>query len=114
MFENKTKPLLPWQDFIRRSLRYLAYALLLLIGSLGIGVAGYMYFAALGFTDAFLNAAMILTGMGPISPMPTSAAKWFASMYALFSGIAFLTTVGVFFAPLVHRFLHKIHLSDSE
>lgn len=113
MFETRYKPLLPWGAFLQRSLHYIGYAFILLSGSLGLGVAGYMYFAGLGFTDAFFNASMILTGMGPVSEMPSDSAKWFASAYALFSGVAFLTTVGVFFAPVIHRFLHKIHLDDT-
>jgi len=76
------------------------------------GMVGYHHFAVLDWVDAFLNASMILTGMGPISPLPTDAAKIFAGLYALYSGIAFLTGVGVLFAPVLHRFLHKFHLGQ--
>jgi hypothetical protein len=85
----------------------------LLFLSLGIGVGGYIYFGGLNFIDAFYNPSMILTGMGPVDAMTTNTSKWFASFYALFSGIAFLTTIAVFFAPAIHRFLHKIHIDED-
>ena len=77
---------------------------------MGIGTVGYHAFAGLGWLDAALNAAMILTGMGPMSPLTTPAAKAFGIAYALYSGVAFLTIVAVAFAPLAHRFLHRLHL----
>jgi hypothetical protein len=85
---------------------------LLLIGiSLGIGVVGYHVTNYLGWLDSLLNAAMILTGMGPVDPIKSDAGKWFASFYAIFSGVAFLSTVAVFLSPIVHRFMHKMHLN---
>lgn len=82
-----------------------------LIGaSLGIGIVGYHLTEGLGWLDALVNASMILSGMGPVSELHHDAGKWFASFYALFSGVAFITSVGVMFAPVVHRFLHKFHL----
>ncbi|HEX5169983.1 MAG TPA: hypothetical protein VFW11_12485 [Cyclobacteriaceae bacterium] len=114
MFENKNTPMISFEKFIYRSLRFILYALILLGISLGIGVFGYWHFGHLDFVDAFYNASMILTGMGPVDSMNTDAAKWFASFYALFSGVAFLTTVAVFFAPTIHRFLHKIHIDDND
>src|SRR5660398_80394 len=81
--------------------------------SLAIGVSGYHFFAKLSWIDSLYNASMILTGMGPVAVLPTSAAKIFASFYALFSGIAFLSTVAVIFAPIVHRLMHKMHLKDD-
>jgi hypothetical protein len=82
----------------------------IILASLVIGMAGYHYFEHLPWLDAFVNASMILSGMGPVGELHTSAGKLFAGCYALFSGIAFLTSVGVIFAPLFHRFLHKFHL----
>ena len=82
--------------------------------SLALGTLGYHTLGALGWVDALLNAAMILTGMGPVSPLRTASAKLFATFYALYSGIAFLSTVAVLFAPLVHRFLHRFHLELGE
>jgi len=78
--------------------------------SLGLGVLGYHFFAELPWVDAILNASMILTGMGPVDPLKTVSAKLFASFYALFSGIVFITTAGILLAPVMHRFLHKFHL----
>ena len=78
--------------------------------ALMIGVVGYHVFGGLGWLDSLLNASMILTGMGPVDHLGSDAGKWFASAYALFSGIVFLSSVGVLMAPLVHRFLHRFHL----
>lgn len=79
-------------------------------GSLALGVLGYHLVAGLSWIDALVNASMILTGMGPVNEMSTVGAKLFASFYALFSGVAFLTIVAVLLAPAVHRFLHRFHL----
>jgi hypothetical protein len=110
MFEHRSAPLLPAHDFAIRVLTYAGLALSLILGSLGIGVLGYHHFAGLGWLDALLNASMILTGMGPVDPMATPGAKFFASAYALFSGVVFLTSVAFFLAPLFHRLLHRFHL----
>lgn len=111
---SRVRPLPPRRAFVRR----LGSGFLLSSGviglSLGIGVAGYHLVAGLGWIDAILNASMILSGMGPVDPMRTTGAKLFASGYAIFSGVAFLTSVGVMFAPLAHRFLHRFHLEVSE
>ncbi|HEX9019960.1 MAG TPA: hypothetical protein VF903_01725 [Nitrospirota bacterium] len=109
-FEHHKTPLLSRREFARRQLRYAGFSLLILIFSIGIGTGGYHVFGGLPWIDAFLNASMILTGMGPVDRLETTAGKLFASCYALFSGISFLTFVGVLFAPLYHRFLHKLHL----
>ncbi len=85
----------------------------LVFGSLGIGILGYHYFEGLGWLDALLDASMILSSMGPVHVPQTTAGKLFASFYALFSGVAFITIVGVLFAPVFHRFLHKFHLDIS-
>ena len=114
MFEHFTKPLLPRELFLIRFLRYLGFTILLLSLSLGIGVLGYHYLDELSWLDSLLNGSMILTGMGPVDPMKNDAAKWFASCYAIFSGVAFLSIVSVFLSPLVHRFLHMHHLDESK
>ncbi len=93
---------------------YALMALLLIIVSLIIGVLGYHYLNALGWLDALVNASMILTGMGPVDPLRNNAAKWFASAYAIFSGVAFLSIIAVLLAPAVHRFLHKLHIEEKE
>lgn len=114
MFEHHRKELLPPKLFLRRQLRFFLYSMGLLAFSLGIGMLGYAYFADLGWVDAFLNASMILTGMGPIDEMKTNAAKLFAGFYALFSGVAFLSMAAILFAPIAHRFLHALHLDMEE
>ena len=73
-----------------------------------------MFLAHLQFVDALLNASMILGGMGPVDPMPNEASKYFASFYSLFSGITFISTIAVLFAPAVHRAMHKFHLETDQ
>ncbi len=111
MFEHHKRPLLTRKEFFRRQLRYTGFSLIVLIFSIGIGTAGYHFWGELSWIDAFLNASMILTGMGPVDHLNTYAGKLFAAFYALFSGISFLTFVAVLFAPIYHRFLHKLHLT---
>jgi hypothetical protein len=86
----------------------------LVSSSLTIGTIGYHHLAGLGWVDALLNAAMILTGMGPVSPLHDTTAKLFAAAYALFSGVIFLVSVGIVITPLLHRFLHRFHLEEDE
>jgi hypothetical protein len=114
MFEHRRKPLLSRRAFAARLARSGAVASALIAVSLAIGVIGYHVVAELPWIDALLNASMILTGMGPVDPLRTPAAKIFASAYALFSGVAFLTVVGVAMAPIVHRFLHRFHLEVAD
>jgi len=110
MFEQRKKPLLPRPAFYLRMARSLALAGALTAGSLGIGMVGYHAFEGLSWLDAFLTAAMILSGMGPVAPIQTTVGKLFAGCYALFSGLALITIVAVIIAPLFHRFLHKFHM----
>ena len=110
MFTHRTRPLLPRKLFALRVLRSLALALGIIGVSLALGVCGYHFCEGLPWLDSLLNASMILTGMGPVSELHTVAGKWFASFYALFSGVVFITSVAVLLAPLVNRFLHKFHL----
>ncbi len=91
------------------------FGMAIIIFSLGIGVIGYhYYFFNLSWTDSLLNASMILTGMGPVDKAYTQGAKLFSSIYAIYSGVAFLTSVAVIFGPIVHRFLHKFHADVEE
>ncbi len=113
-FEHKGKPLLPRPQFVARIFRYFLFSLVLLMVSLGLGIAGYHYINGLSWIDSLVNASMILTGMGPVDPLRNDGAKWFASFYAIFSGVAFLSIVAVFLSPLVHRFLHKLHLDEAD
>lgn len=104
------RPLLSRAAFVRHLSRNGLVGLGLIAVSLGIGCVGYRIFARLPWVDSLLNASMILTGMGPVDPMSTTGAKLFASFYAIFSGVAFLTIMGVVLAPVAHRFLHRFHL----
>lgn len=112
-YEHRGHPLLPWPAFRRRLLVNVGFGLGLIAASLGIGMAGYSALAGLDATDSFLNAAMILSGMGPVDPLPTPAAKWFAGFYALYSGVAVLAIAGLVFAPVIHRLLHRFHVEDE-
>ena len=85
----------------------------MLVFPLIVGVVGYMGLAGLSPIDAFLNASMILGGMGPVDPLPTDGAKLFAGLYALFSGVFFLVIAGVILAPFLHRVLHRLHIADD-
>jgi len=111
--EHHHEPLISPAAFRHRVLIFTGLTMVIITGSLGLGVLGYRIFAHLGWIDSLLNASMILTGMGPVDPMRTNGAKLFASFYAIFSGVAFLSSVGVFLAPIAHRLLHRFHL-DAE
>jgi hypothetical protein len=114
MFERRTEPLLPWTAFLRRVAISAVLGVFLILVSLGAGMAGYHYFESLSWLDAFVNAAMILSGMGPLAPLQTDGGKLFAGLYALYSGLAVILIAGVTFAPVVHRFLHRLHLETQE
>jgi hypothetical protein len=103
---------LPFPAFLRRLLRHFGIAVLILAVSLGIGVVGYHTLGRLGWVDSLLNASMILGGMGPVNSLTDNAAKIFASVYALFSGVLFLVAAGVLVAPVAHRFLHYFHMDS--
>lgn len=111
--ESRHQPVASRPRFLRRVALYAFLATAFLCLSLLVGMAGYHYIAGLPWVDALLDASMILTGMGPVSPMPTDGAKLFASGYAIFSGLAFLTTASLLLAPVVHRLLHKLHVVDK-
>ena len=112
-FEQRGHPLLPWPAFRRRLAVNLLVGGGLIVLSLLVGMAGYAGLAGLDATDSFLNAAMILSGMGPVDPLPSRAAKWFAGAYALYSGVAVLAIAGLVFAPVIHRILHRFHVEDD-
>ena len=108
-FEHVSQPLLHWPRFVRRVLRSAAVGAALIALSLLLGMAGYRWLLDLSWADAFENAAMILAGMGPIAAPATTAGKIFAGGYALYCGFAVLAISGIVFAPVVHRFLHRLH-----
>jgi len=106
------KPLAPPRVFARRLLASASVGLALVIASLAVGMAGYHGYEGLPWIDAFLNASMILSGMGPLLQPATTGGKIFAGVYALYSGLAVLVIAGVIFGPVVHRFLHRFHLES--
>ena len=118
MFENKKQQLVPARVYYQRVGKYFLYSGLLMAASLALGVIGYkMTVPQFGWYDSLLNASMILGGMGPVigsDIVLSNTAKLFASFYALFCGIAYLTTSGLLIAPIVHRFFHKLHLEHDD
>jgi hypothetical protein len=108
------RPLAPRSVFLRHFLRNASFALAFVAGSVGFGAIGYHSLEGLPWLDATLNAAMILTGMGPVDRLHEPAAKLFAIGYSLYSAVAFLTMVAVLFAPVVQRFLHRFHLDIAD
>src|SRR5215469_12001813 len=113
MFENKRLPLAPRRVYMKRLARSTITGMAVITVSLLIGVFGYHYTAGIGWLDSLHNASMILSGMGPVVDIRTVGGKWFSSMYALFSGIIFISTIGLILAPAIHRFFHKIHLESG-
>jgi hypothetical protein len=112
MFENKYQPLAPRKVFMNRLMKMACIAFLATMVCLLIGILGYHYIAHMIWIDALHNASMILSGMGPVANIDNVSGKLFSSAYALFSGVAFITNIGIFLSPVVHRFLHKIHIKE--
>jgi NhaP-type Na+/H+ or K+/H+ antiporter len=106
-------PLAPLEVHRRRLLTAGRVGLVAMVVSLAIGIAGYMLFEGLSFLDAFLNAAMILSGMGPLHNPQSAGGKIFAGIYAIYSGFAVLGIAAVVFAPIVHRMFHRMHIADA-
>lgn len=114
MFEHfYSQKVINRRRFFWRIVYYFLFSALVLFSSLFFGVVGYHYLCHLNWIDSLLNASMILTGMGPVKQMQSFEGKLFASFYALFSGLAFLTTQGILLAPLVHRFLHICKVEEN-
>ena len=113
MYEKKKQRPLSRAKFVRRLIRHLLVAVALLIVSLAMGMCGYMYFEHLPWRNAFLNAAMLLGGMGPVDPVQTDGGKLFAGLYALYAGLVFIITAALVFTPILHRVLHKFHWDDK-
>lgn len=113
MLERKHQGIAPVSVFVRRMVIHTGIALLIVLGVLGIGVAGYHWLAGLNWVDALLNASMILGGMGPVDQLTNTGAKLFASGYALFSGLVFIAVMGILSAPLIHRLLHSFHMEEK-
>jgi hypothetical protein len=116
MYENKKQPLATNKQYIKRLWANFRFALLILTICLSIGMLGYrLTIPEFDWYDCLLNASMILSGMGPVIDSNihlSPSAKVFASIYALFSGVAFISTIGLIIAPVAHRFFHKLHLEE--
>lgn len=111
MYEHKSQPLAPRRVFYQRLLNNLLTGAGILAISLLIGVAGFHYTCDhIRWLDAFHNASMLLSGMGPVLNNLCDTGIWFSSFYALFSGVVFITNIGFILAPVIHRFFHKLHL----
>jgi hypothetical protein len=114
MYEHKKQPLASRATFYQRVLKNVVIALIIMAICLAIGIAGYHFIAGAAWIDAIHNASMILSGMGPVIEIQSDAGKIFSSAYALFSGIVFITNVGVILAPAVHRIFHRLHLEEKQ
>lgn len=113
MYESKTQAPISRQQFIARLALHAGGAVLLLTLSLAIGMAGYMHFEQLSWRDAFLNAAMLLGGMGPVDAPRTAGGMLFAGLYALYAGLVFVVAAGLVLTPVMHRLLHKFHWAQD-
>ena len=114
IYESRRQRLASPEIYRRRLMQAGTIGIVTVIVSLAIGMAGYAAFESLGWVDSFLNASMILSGMGPVNLPQTSAGKIFAGFYALYSGFAVLAIAAVMFAPVIHRILHRFHLEEDE
>ena len=108
MYEPKTHAPIPRHRFVKRVLRHAAIAVVLLLLSLAIGMAGYEYFEQLPWRDAFLNAAMLMGGMGPVDALRTDGGKVFAGLYALYAGLVVIAVAGLLLGPAVHHVMHHV------
>lgn len=114
MYEHKSEPLAPRHIFYRRLLKSLAVAFMLIGVCLLIGIFGYHYIAHIEWIDSIHNASMILSGMGPVAEVKNVSGKLFSSAYAIFSGVAFITNIGIVLAPAAHRLFHRLHVDDKD
>ncbi len=114
VFEHKSQPMAPFGVFLARLLRSAAAAALVVAAALSAGIFGYHFIEGFSWVDSFLNASMILGGMGPVNELHSTDGKLFAGCYALFSGLVFIVIAGILFAPLLHRFLHRFHLEGGK
>jgi hypothetical protein len=113
MYERRRERLLPFGEFLWRFASHIGISSALVLLSLFVGMLGYVHFERLGWMDGFLNAAMLLGGMGPVEQPQTPGGKLFAGLYALYSGLVFLVVAGIVLAPVAHRVLHRFHLEDE-
>jgi hypothetical protein len=102
------------RQFYRRMSRAMLFAGTVIGTSLFLGILGYHCIAGFGWVDSLLNASMILSGMGPVGELKTNGAKIFASAYALFSGVVFISATGILLSPVFHRVLHRFHIEEKD
>jgi hypothetical protein len=115
MYEVRHAPLASRRQFIRRIVNHFGIVTAVIVVSLGVGMSGYRYFEGMDWIDAYLNAAMLLGGMGPVEPkLQTVSGKLFAGVYALYAGMVVLVAAGILMAPVFHRFIHRFHLEEDE
>lgn len=114
MYEHRSQPVLARSQFLVRLARSGSIALVLIFVSLLVGMAGYHALEHLGWLDAFLNASMLLGGMGPVDPPKSTGGKLFAGLYALYCGLVVILVAGLLLAPAAHRLLHRFHLEKRE
>ena len=113
-FEQKNETLLPLRAFYLRLAKFALFSLALIVISLAIGIAGYRGFEGMAPIDAFLNAAMLMGGMGPVTPLHTDNGKVFAGLFAMYCGFVLIVSVAIFMTPVFHRLLHHFHLEGRE
>lgn len=111
--EHRKQQVSSLSTFFKRVGKYTLFCFMLIFISVSIGTFGYYFIAGLSLIDSFHMSCLILTGMGPIAEMKTTSAKLFSSFYALYSGVAFLSITAVFFAPIIHRLLHILHVEEN-
>lgn len=114
MYESRQHPPIPRTHFMRRLALHFLMSLILLGGSLFVGMAGYAHYEQMHWRDAFINAAMLLGGMGPVNAPVTDAGKVFAGFYALYAGLVFLIVLAISLTPVIHRLLHTFHWEEDE
>ena len=114
MYESRHAPLATSAEFRRRVINSFGVAMTLIGGSLLIGILGYRWLEGMPWIDAYLNAAMLLGGMGPVAPeLHTDAGKLFAGIFAMYSGMVVIAAASIVLAPLFHRFIHRFHLEEE-
>jgi hypothetical protein len=114
VYEHRSHPVLSRRRFVVRLLSHAAFSIAFILVSLGIGIWGYEHYEHLALPDAFVNAAMLMGGMGPIDTQLSEPGKWFAGIYSLYAGLVLLVAVGVVGTPVIHRLLHRLHMESPE
>ena len=113
MYEHRTAAVIPWPAFVSRMVRHVGYVLEITAVSIALGMAGFHFLAQQTWLDAFVNAAMLLGGMGPVGEIQSTAGKLFGGFFALYAGLFFITSFAILAAPVIHRLLHKFHADEQ-